>query len=105
MNITVIDQNGESHRLAASAGSKVMEVIRDAGLSIAAQCGGCCSCATCHVYVGEAWRGLLPPRGEDEEAMLELAMDVQPNSRLSCQIEIADNLDGLEVTLAPGTQM
>ena len=78
-----------------------MEVIRDKGLPIEAACGGCCSCATCHVYVDAAWVDTLPAKSEEEEDMLDLALEVQANSRLSCQIELTDDLNGLKVTLAP----
>lgn len=78
-----------------------MEVIRDHGLPIKAECGGACSCATCHVYVSEKWLPkLFAPRDEEIE-MLDQAFHVHENSRLSCQILMSDALDGLEVTLAP----
>ena len=105
MKLLVIDQQGAEHALDAADGDKVMEVIRDAGLQIAAQCGGCCSCATCHVYVDEAWLERMPPRSDEEEAMLELAIDPAPNSRLSCQIAASAELSGLRVWLAPGTEL
>jgi len=71
---------------------------------ILADCGGSCSCATCHVYIDPAWVDRLPPRQEMEDSMLELAFDVQPNSRLSCQITVSDDMDGLVVTL-PARQL
>ena len=78
-----------------------MEVIRDYGLPIKAECGGACSCATCHVYVAEEWLGKLFPPREEEIEMLDQAFHVHDNSRLSCQILMSDALDGLHVTLAP----
>ena len=99
--IYVTDRDGVEHELEATPGMKVMEIIRDAGLPIEAACGGCCACATCHVYADEAWWDKLPKQEEDEQDMLDLAVEVQPNSRLSCQIEFDDSLDGLKVTLAP----
>ncbi|MFX4221312.1 MAG: 2Fe-2S iron-sulfur cluster-binding protein [Thalassobaculum sp.] len=78
-----------------------MEVIRDWGLPILAECGGACACATCHVYVDEEWLDKLPPRSEEEEEKLDEAFDVRDNSRLSCQILMSDELDGLHVTIAP----
>lgn len=105
MKIVVTDQQGTEISLDAGPDEKVMEVIRDAGLSIAAQCGGCCSCATCHVYVDEAWLERLPAISVEEEAMLELAIDPRPNSRLSCQIVTSEALSGLRLQLAPGTEL
>jgi 2Fe-2S ferredoxin len=105
MNLTVIDQRGAEHMLSVADGTTLMEALRNAGLPIAAQCGGCCSCATCHIYVDSQWVGLLAPRSEDEECMLELAQEVQSVSRLSCQIKVSSDLDGLRVTLAPGSEI
>ncbi len=68
---------------------------------IIAECGGACACATCHVYVDEQWKGRLAPMDDMEDAMLESAVERRPNSRLSCQIEITPELDGLEVQVAP----
>jgi ferredoxin, 2Fe-2S len=75
-------------------------VIRDWGLNIKAECGGACSCATCHVYVEEPWFSQLPPPSDDEEDLLYSTLDKKPNSRLSCQILLNDDLDGMRVTLA-----
>ena len=102
--IRVTDQDGERHKLPALAGWRVMEIIRDAGLPIKAECGGCCSCATCHVYVDDSWLEKIPPAHDEEIEMLDEAFDVEDNSRLSCQILMHDDLNGLEVTLAPGTE-
>jgi 2Fe-2S ferredoxin len=77
-----------------------MEVIRDWGLNIKAECGGACSCATCHVYVEEPWFSQIPPPSDDEEDLLYSTLDKKPNSRLSCQILLNDDLDGMRVTLA-----
>ncbi len=100
MKLNVVDQEGQAHQLDALAGWRVMEVIRDWGLNMKAECGGACSCATCHVYVDDAWLDRLVPASEEEEAMLDDVPDVQENSRLSCQILMNDDLDGLTVTLA-----
>jgi len=105
MIVTVVDQRGASHELAAEDGYRLMEVIRDAGLPIAAQCGGCCSCATCHVHVADEWISRLPPAADDEEGLLDLVEDLKPGSRLSCQIMMAPEYDGLKVTLASGTEL
>ncbi|NMG41698.1 2Fe-2S iron-sulfur cluster binding domain-containing protein [Chelativorans sp. ZYF759] len=104
MHIVVFDQEGVRHEIAGGSASSVMEMIRDHGLSIAAQCGGSAACATCHVYVDPEWFGRLPPMGEDEDAMIELAVDIKPVSRLSCQLKPDALLDGLVLTLAPGTE-
>ncbi len=101
MKINVIDREGRQHELEATPGWKVMEVIREAGLDIKAECGGCCVCSTCHVYVDEAWLDRLPAIEEDEEEILDDACELKPASRLSCQLKMAEELDGLTVTLAP----
>jgi len=77
-----------------------MEIIREYGLPIKAECGGACSCATCHVYVDDEWLDKIPHMRDDEEEMLDEAFDVQDNSRLSCQIILNEDLDGLKVRLA-----
>ena len=100
-SIIVTDRDGGEHSIEAKNGHKVMEIIRDAGLDIEAACGGCCACATCHVYVDTEWFLKLNAADEEEADMLDLAMDVQDNSRLSCQLEMSDALDGLRVELAP----
>lgn len=104
MKIIVTDQDGKVHELEGIEGWRVMEIIRDHGLPIKAECGGCCSCATCHVYVDEEWIPKLYPPRDDEQDLLDTAPDVQDNSRLSCQILMSEELDGLKVTLAPGTE-
>jgi ferredoxin, 2Fe-2S len=81
-----------------------MEVIRDYGLPIKAECGGACSCATCHVYVDEAWYERLPEKREEEMERLDDAFAVEANSRLSCQIILEPSLEGLAVILAAGTE-
>jgi len=100
MKIFVTDQEGVEHALDAIEGWRVMEIIRDHGLPIKAECGGACACATCHVYVDESWLGKLAAMRDDEEEMLDEAFDVQDNSRLSCQIIMDESLDGLKVRLA-----
>ena len=105
MKILVVDRVGELHELGGIEGWRVMEIIRDYGLPIKAECGGCASCATCHVYVDEAWVDRLYPMREDEQNALDLAFDVRDNSRLSCQILMSEELDGLKVTLASGTEV
>jgi 2Fe-2S ferredoxin len=99
--VHVTDREGAEHELEGVAGWSVMEIIRENGLPIEAACGGCCACATCHVYVDPDWLGRLNPPGPDESMMLDEAFEVRDNSRLSCQIKYGDALDGLKVTLAP----
>jgi 2Fe-2S ferredoxin len=101
VKILVTDACGVQHELEALDGFRVMEVIRDWGVGIKAECGGSCSCATCHVYVGEEWIDRLSPPRDDEEDLLFSTLDKRPNSRLSCQILCVDELDGLAVTIAP----
>lgn len=102
LKIYVTDQDGKEHTLEALEGWRVMEIIRDHGLPIKAECGGCCCCATCHVYVDPEWVDKLYPPSEEEVDMLDEAMEPQDNSRLSCQILMSEDLNGLKVTLAPG---
>jgi 2Fe-2S ferredoxin len=101
MQIFVTDQDGVEHELEALEGWRAMEVIRDWDLNIKAECGGACSCATCHVFVDEDWLGRLIAPTPEEEDMLDSAPDARPNSRLSCQILMREDLDGLKLTLAP----
>tara|TARA_Y100000996_G_C22358239_1_gene575754 strand:+ start:201 stop:512 length:312 start_codon:yes stop_codon:yes gene_type:complete len=99
--IKVTDREGQLHNLNADVGSTIMEIIRDAGLDIEAACGGCCACATCHVYITNDKINKLNPIDDDEESMLDQAFHVKDNSRLSCQIEYNENLEDLELILAP----
>lgn len=101
MRIVITDQAGADHELEGLEGWRVMEVIRDWGLNIKAECGGALSCATCHVYVDKDWTAVVGAPSEEEEDMLDSVGDVRPNSRLSCQILLSDTLDGLKLTLAP----
>lgn len=105
MKIFVTDREGKEHTLEALEGWRVMEIIKDYGLDLKAECGGACCCATCHVYVHPDWVDKLYEMREDEEDMLDEAMgEVKDNSRLSCQILMSEELDGLKVTMAPGTE-
>ena len=99
--IKVKDREGEVQELKAEIGSTIMEIIRDAGLDIEAACGGCCACATCHVYITNDKIEKLIAKDDDEESMLDQTFDVEKNSRLGCQIEYTDEMDGMEITLAP----
>lgn len=104
IHIVVVDQAGNEHRLAALEGWRVMEVIRDWGLPIKAECGGACACATCHVYVDDPAGAALPPPTDEEIDRLDDAMMVTANSRLSCQLIVTPHFNGLKVRLAPGTE-
>lgn len=96
--ITFIEHDGVVHTVDAEVGSTVMETaMRNDVSSIVAECGGGCSCATCHVYVDEAWTAIVGPPSEMEEDELDFAFEVKPNSRLSCQIKVTEALDGLIV--------
>ncbi|HXB51260.1 MAG TPA: 2Fe-2S iron-sulfur cluster-binding protein [Rhizomicrobium sp.] len=101
MKIIATDRQGKEHRLEGRDGWTVMEILRDGGLDIAAECGGACACATCHIYVNDGWLEKLPPRSDGETDMLDMALAVEPNSRLSCQIVCSEALDGIKVTVAP----
>ena len=101
MFVNVHMPDGTTHRLEALEGWRVMEVIRDWGLPIKAECGGACACATCHVWVAEEWLDKLVPPSPEEVEMLDGAFQVDERSRLCCQIIMSKELDGLEVELAP----
>ena len=100
MKIYATTPDGVEHTLEAIEGWRVMEIIREHGLPIKAECGGACACATCHVYVDAAWVDKIPAMREDEEAMLDEAFELQENSRLSCQIIMDENLEGLRLRIA-----
>jgi len=98
VKITFIDANGAARTVDGEAGSTVMEAaIKNDVPGIEAECGGACACSTCHVYVDEAWREKVGEPSPMEEDMLDFAYAVQPNSRLSCQIRVTKELDGLIV--------
>jgi 2Fe-2S ferredoxin len=96
--ITFIDPAGTARTIDAEVGQTVMETaIKNDVPGIEAECGGACACATCHVYVDEAWREKVGGPSPMEEDMLDFGYDVKANSRLSCQIKVSDELDGLVV--------
>ncbi len=99
--LIVVTREGEEREIDGDAGLSVMEVIRDAGIDeILALCGGCCSCATCHIHVDPAFVDKLPPISEDENDLLDSSADRDATSRLSCQVEFSDALDGMKIRIA-----
>ena len=100
--LIVVNRAGEESTVDAGDGLTVMEAIRDNGFDeLLALCGGCCSCATCHVHVDPAFADKLPPMSEDENDLLDSSDHRVATSRLSCQLPLTDALDGLKVTIAP----
>ena len=96
--ITYIDAFGTARTVDAEIGATVMETaIRNGVPGIEAECGGACACATCHVYVDEAWQAKTGEASAMEQDMLDFGYDVRPNSRLSCQIKVTQDIDGLVV--------
>jgi len=99
--LTIVGRDGTEKTIEGKNGWSVMENIRDAGFDeLLALCGGCCSCATCHVHVDAEWADRLPKMSGDEDDLLDSSSDRDAASRLSCQIEFSDALDGLRVTIA-----
>lgn len=99
--LVVVNRAGEEKTVEASAGLSVMEALRDNGFDeLLALCGGCCSCATCHVYVDPSFADKVEPMSEDENDLLDSSDHRNAFSRLSCQIHMTDALDGLKVTIA-----
>ena len=99
--LIVVTRDGKEQEITGEAGLSVMEVIRDAGIDeVLALCGGCCSCATCHVHVDPDFADKMPTMSEDENDLLDSSADRDATSRLSCQIEFTEALDGLKVRVA-----
>lgn len=99
--ITVINQSGEETTIDAPTGRTLMEVIRDNGFDeLLALCGGCCSCATCHVHIDTSFMDKVPTMSEDENDLLDSSDHRNEFSRLSCQVPVTDALEGLRVTIA-----
>ena len=97
--ITYIEHNGKNHTIDVTNGLSVMEgAVQNNIPGIDADCGGSMACATCHVYVEEKWLNKLPKAEEAEEDMIDMAFEPKKNSRLSCQIIVSDELDGLKIT-------
>jgi len=99
--LTVVTRNGEERTVTADTGLTLMEAIRDNGFDeLLALCGGCCSCATCHVHVDPAFADLLPPMSRDEDDLLDSSGDRNETSRLSCQVPLTAEMDGIKVRIA-----
>jgi ferredoxin, 2Fe-2S len=104
VKITYIEANGRHHVVEAVPGPSVMETAkRNAVPGIAADCGGACACATCRVYIDEAWQAKTGTSNEEEGGMIEFSEDKNPSVRLSCQIKVTEDLDGLVVRM-PASQ-
>ena len=101
IKIKVTDLDGREHELEARPDEILMELLREQDWGVAALCGGMCSCATCHVFVDEAWLESLPAKESDEDELLEILDHFQPNSRLSCQLRLQEAHDGICLGLAP----
>ena len=100
----VVDRDGKEHDVQAKPGLKVMEILRELDYGVAAICGGLCSCATCHVFVDAGWAARLPkPQSDELELLDELPDYDSATSRLSCQVDFTEALDGIKVTIAPDT--
>ena len=98
--ITYIEHDGKTHTIEVASGLSVMEgAVQNNIPGIDADCGGSMACATCHVYVNEEWFNKLPKKEDGEEDMLDMAFEPKKNSRLSCQLMVSDQLDGLVVNL------
>jgi 2Fe-2S ferredoxin len=100
--MVVTDRDGNVHVVEGRVGVKLMETLREFDYGVTAICGGLCSCATCHVFVKPEWMGRLPaPQGDEKELLVELQNYDAPRSRLSCQVDFTEALDGLELRIAP----
>lgn len=99
--ITYKDTLGTLHKVEADDGQTLMEIaIQNNVPGIAAVCGGACACATCHVYIDTSWQKVTGQRSDDEESMLDFALDFRDTSRLSCQIKLSSDMEGMEITIA-----
>ena len=102
LKLNVTTREGVEHEVRPELGLSVMEIIRDAGIDeLLALCGGCCSCATCHVYVDEEYAATLPPMSDSESDLLDSSDHRAANSRLSCQLSFSSQMDNLRVVIAP----
>ncbi|NWK96284.1 ferredoxin [Sphingobium lactosutens] len=100
--IIVQDREGRQVNINATAGLSIMEIVRDAGIDeLMALCGGCCSCATCHIYVSPDFADHMPAMSADEDDLLDSSEHRNPLSRLACQIPFSDRMAGMMVAIAP----
>lgn len=98
----VTDRDGVEHEIEGQLGVKLMETLREYDYGVTAICGGLCSCATCHIFIDPEWVGRLPaPQGDEKELLVELQYYDPARSRLSCQVDFVDALDGLRLEVAP----
>lgn len=101
ISITVKDLDGQVHEIQAKEGDSLMEALREHEWGVPAICGGLCSCGTCHVYIDPEWLDKFPPSDSDELDLLDVFDSAESNSRLSCQMRIGANHDGLKLSIAP----
>jgi 2Fe-2S ferredoxin len=100
--MVVTDRDGNEHELEGRPGLKLMETLREYDYGVTAICGGLCSCATCHIFIDPEWTGRLPaPQSDEKELLVELQYYDAERSRLSCQVDFTESLDGLRLTVAP----
>jgi len=100
--MVVVDRDGVEHGIDGRAGVSLMETLREVEWGVAAICGGMCSCATCHIFVAPEWAGRLPVPQPDEKELLQELVGYDPaRSRLSCQVNFEESLDGLRIEIAP----
>ena len=100
--MVVTDRDGIVHEVEGRVGVKLMETLREFDYGVTAICGGLCSCATCHIFINPEWMPKLPsPQGDEKELLVELVNYDAPTSRLSCQVDFSEALDGLELKIAP----
>ena len=97
--LIITDRSGKKSEIEYDSNFTLMETLRDNGYDIEASCGGCCACATCHVYVKDEWYNKLDEKSEGEDDMIDQAYEPKKNSRLSCQITVSDKTEGLVVHL------
>ena len=101
INIAVRDLDGQVHEIEAHDGDSLMETLREFEWGVPAICGGLCSCGTCHVYLDEDWMDKFTPPDPDEQDLLEVFESTHKNSRLSCQLQLRPDHDGLKLSIAP----
>ena len=100
MKISVIDRSGQEHAVELEVGEPMVSALSAADL-VEATCGGCCSCATCQIYIDQPWFDRLPPAGDEEQGLVSELLNTQPNSRLACQLTVTPDMDGMRITVAP----